>query len=191
MTRKNTSRALLVPFFVLGSLLWGGGVNGESEPQALLPDSSFETPRELQSERNGNAPPFADYERRMRQSPRWQSMNAEEQARALEKIDRARKHFLDRQQKFETQYGDQIKKTKKPRESLMSKRRKREQNRDANSLWERFQALPVKERLDLERQLGLDKIMPSQQQRKFQEHFDRLLYSKQKHILRQLQQTTP
>ena len=139
----------------------------------------------------GNAIPFADYEKRLRQSPRWQAMNSEEQAKALEKIERARKQFLDRQEQLKMQYDDQIKKMEKPRESLMSKRRKREQYQDINLLWERFQALPIKQRFAVERQLGLDNVMPSQQQQKFQERLDRLSYSKRKHILRQLQQTSP
>jgi hypothetical protein len=73
----------------------------------------------------------------------------------------------------------------------MSKRRKREQYQDGNLLWERFQALPVKQRFAVERQLGLDNVIPSQQQQKFQERLGRLSYSKRKHILRQLQQTSP
>lgn len=191
MTLKNPSRALLVPFFVLGSLLWGDEVIGESDAQGLPPTSSFETPRESPSESMGNAAPFTDYERRLRQSPRWQTMDPEEQERALEKIERARKQFLDRQQQLKMQYGDLINKTKKPRESLMSKRRKREQYQDVNILWERLQGLPVRKRLAVERQLGLNRMLPSQQQEKFQERFDRLSFSKKKHILRQLEQTSP
>ena len=169
-------------------------INGqiyESEAQGLPPVSPSETQRELKSKRVGNAIPFADYEKRLRQSPRWQAMNSEEQAKALEKIERARKQFLDRQEQLKMQDDDQIKKMEKPRESLMSKRRKREQYQDGNLLWERFQALPVKQRFAVERQLGLDKVIPSQQQQKFQERLDRLSYSKRKHILRQLQQTSP
>jgi len=177
--------------FVLGSLLWGSGLIGEFEAQALPPASSFETPKESPSERMGNAAPFADYERRLRQSPRWQTMDIEEQAKALEKIERARKQFLDRQQQLKMEYDEQIKKMEKPRESLMSKRRKREQFQDANILWERLQGLPATKRLAVERQLGLDRVMPSQQQQQFQERLDRLSYSKRKHILRQLQQTSP
>ena len=160
---------LRVTLFVLGSLLWGSGLIGELEAQALPPDSSIDTPRELQSERMRRAAPFADYERRLRQSPRWQAMDPEEQARALEKIERARKQFLDRQQQLKMEYDEQIKKMEKPRESLMSKRRKREQFQDTNILWERLQGLPATKRLAVERQLGLDRVMPSQQQQQFQE----------------------
>jgi hypothetical protein len=159
---------------------------GVSEAQGLRPDSPSDALKELKRERTGNAIPFADYEKRLRQSPGWQTMDPEEQAKALEKIERARKQFLDRQQELKLQYDEQIKKMEKPRESLMSKRRKRDQYQDVNILWERFQALPTNQRLALERQLGLDRVMPSQQQQKFEEKLDRLPYSKRTHILRQL-----
>jgi hypothetical protein len=191
MYGTQVSNSLLVTIFLLGGVLGVSGQIYESEAQGLPPVSPSETPRELKSKRVGNAIPFADYEKRLRQSPRWQAMNSEEQAKALEKIERARKQFLDRQEQLKMQYDDQIKKMEKPRESLMSKRRKREQYQDGNLLWERFQALPVKQRFAVERQLGLDNVIPSQQQQKFQERLGRLSYSKRKHILRQLQQTSP
>jgi len=191
MSGTQVSKSLLVTIFLLEGVLGVSGLIYESEAQGLPPVSLSETPTELKSERVGNAIPFADYEKRLRQSLRWQTMNPEEQAEALEKIERARKQFLDRQQQLKMQYEDQIKTMEKPRESLMSKRRKREQYQDGNLLWERFQALPVKQRFAVERQLGLDKVIPSQQQQKFQERLDRLSYSKRKHILRQLQQTSP
>lgn len=118
-------------------------------------------------------------------------MTPEEQTEALEKIGLARKKILERRQQLKTQYEDQIKKMEKPRESLMSKRRKREQYQDVDILWNRFQALPVEERLYLERQLGLDKFLPSQQQKKFQDRLDRLSYSERKDILYQIQRASP
>jgi hypothetical protein len=182
---------LRVTIFVLVSLLCWGGQVCASEDQGSPPAASFENPREAKSERIRRAAPFADYERRLRQSPRWQTMDPEEREKALKKIERARKQFLERQQRLKMEYDEQIKKMEKPRESLMSKRRKREQFQDANILWERLQGLPVTKRLAVERQLGLDRVMPSQQQRQFQDRLDRLSYSKRKHILRQLQQTSP
>jgi hypothetical protein len=159
--------------------------------QGLPRDSPSEIPKASESKRPGSVVPFAGYEERLRQSPRWQTMTPEEQAQAIEKIGLARKKILERQQQLQTQYEDQIKKMEKPRESLMSKRRKREQYQDIDTLWSRFQALPLKKRIILERQMGFDRVLPSQQQHKFQDHLDRLSYSKRKHILRQLQQASP
>jgi len=179
------SKVLLFHIFVCVNLL---GIFGLSKAEVQgLPMNKV---RELKSKRPGQAIPFADYEKRLRQSPRWLAMSPEEQAKALEKIEQARKQFLDRQEQLQKQYDDQIKKMQKPRQTLMSKRRKREQY-DANILWERFQSLPVKQRFTVERQLGLDTVMPSQQQQQFQERLDRLSYSKRNHIIRQLQQTSP
>jgi len=110
------------------------GLVCESAAQGLPRDSPSETPKAFESKRLGNVVPFAGYEERLRQSPRWQAMTPEEQAQAIEKIGLARKKILERQQQLQTQYEDQIKKMEKPRESLMKKRRKRKQYQDGDSL---------------------------------------------------------
>jgi len=138
MYGTSALNSLLLSTFVLGSILGNCGLIGKSEAQGLRPVTPSEAPRESISETTRNAIPFAEYEKRLRQSPRRQAMDSEEQAKALEKIERARKQFLDRQQQLHMQYGNQIKKRKKSRESIMSKRRKREQYEDVNLLWKRF-----------------------------------------------------
>lgn len=182
---------MICHFWVFVCLLGHVGLICESAAQGPPSDSPSETPGKSESKRPGKVVPFAGFEERLRQSPRWQTMTPEEQAEALEKIGLARKQILDRRQQLKTQYEDQIKKMEKPRESLMSKRRKREQYQDVDSLWSRFQALPVEERLHLERQLGLDKFLPSQQQKKFQDRLGRLSYSERNDILRQIQRASP
>ncbi len=117
-------------------LCWLGyvGLICESAAQGLPSDSPSETPKASESKRSGSVLPFAGYEERLRQSPRWKTMTPEEQAQAIEKIGLARKQILERQQQLRTQYEEQIKKMEKPRESLMSKRRKREKYQDRESL---------------------------------------------------------
>ncbi len=169
-------------FVFLGSLgiVWGVSA------QVLEKGSSLEEPGGRASGQVRPVP-FAGYEERLRQSPRWQSMTPEEQAQALEKLEQARTRFLDRQQQLNEQYETQIKKIQKPRESLMSKRRKREQYRDADMLWSQLQALPLDKRLMIERQLGLGKIASSQKRQIFQKRLDRLSFSKRNQVVRQIQ----
>ena len=185
------SKAMIFHVWVFVCLLGHVGLICESAAQSLPSDSPSETPGASESKRPGKVVPFAGYEERLRQSPLWQTMTPEEQAEALEKIGLARKQILERRQQLKTQYEDQIKKMEKPRESLMSKRRKREQYQDVDSLWSRFQALPVEERVYLESQMGLDKFLPSQRQKKFQDRLDRLSYSERNDILRQIQRGSP
>ena len=184
-------KAKICHVWVCVCLLCQAGLICESAAQGLPSDSPSETSEGFQSKGPGNVVPFAGYEERLRQSPRWQTMTSEEQAQAMEKIGLARKQILERQQQLQSQYEDLIKKMKKPRESLISKRRKREQYQEVDNLWSRFQALPVEKRLTLERQMGLDRVLPSQKQHKFQDHFDGLSYSKRNRILLQLQQASP
>jgi len=159
---------------VLACGMGGNGLGGESAAQDTPRHVLKEGQRELTTKKPSAAAPFAGYEERLRQSPRWQTMTSEEQAQALEKIDRARKTFIDQQQRLNAQYQDHLKKQEKPRESLMSKRRNREQYEDTDILWSQFQALPVDKRFTLERELGLDKVVSSQQQRTFQDRLDSL-----------------
>ena len=185
-------KTMIFPFWVFVCLLGHVGLICESAAQGPPSDSPSETPQASESKRPGKVVPFAGYEERLRQSSRWQSMTSEEQVEALEKIGLARKKILERQQQLQTQYEDQIKKMKKPRESLMSKRRRKQgQYQDGDSLWSRFQALPVEERLYLERQLGLDQFLPSQKQKKFQDRLEKLSYSERNDILYQIQRTSP
>lgn len=160
---------------------------GESTAQVLSDNLSSEIPKASESKRQRKVFPFAGYEDRLRQSPRWQTMTLEEQTEALEKIGLARKKILEQHQQLQTQYEDQIKKMKKPRETLMSKRRKRKKNQESDVLWNHLQALPIEERLNFERQLGLDKFLPSQKQKKLEERFNSLSYSERKDIFNQIQ----
>lgn len=134
MRWTSLSKTMKCHFWVFVCLLGHVGLVCESVAQGLPSDSPSETPKASESKRRGNVVPFAGYEDRLRQSPRWQAMTPEEQAQAIEKIGLARKQILGRQQQLQTQYEDQIKKMENPRESLMSKRRKRKQYQDGDSL---------------------------------------------------------
>lgn len=181
-----------VQFGVMGGLCMFSVLMSEVFAQGRPSDLTSKPPEERESQRQAGKPiPFSGLEERLRQSPRWQMMSAEEQAQALEKIGQARRQFLDRQQQLHRQYEGQIKKGEKSRESLMSKRRKREQYQDIDLLWSRFQALPLGERVSIERQLGLDRVLSSRQQQEFQMRLERLSFSKRNHILRQLQEASP
>ena len=138
----------------------------------------------------GKAIPFSAYEKRLRQSPRWEKMNSEEQAKALDTIARARKQFLDRQKKMNALYEKQVKKIKKPRESLMSKRRKREMGNDNKTLWQAFQELPQYRRHELEDTFGLLRFSPSERPEKLQSILDHMPFSKRTLLLRELKQSS-
>ena len=191
MGRHRMSKTMVFHVLLLVYGLGGNSLMGESVAQDVPRPVLKEGQRELTSKKPSQASPFAGYEERLRQSPRWQTMTPGEQAQALEKIDRARKTFIEKQKQLNAQYQDLIKKMEKPRESLISKRRNREQYEDSDILWSRFQALPIDKRFKLERQLGLDKVVSSQQHRTFQERLDRLPSFKREHIIRQLQQVSP
>ncbi len=131
--------------------------------------------------------PFAGYEESLRSSERWQSMNPEEQEQAIQKIKRMRQQFLERQRQLQMQYQGLKNIKAKPRESLMSKRRKWEGLQESGELWSQFQALPLPRRLELEKSLGLTRISPSQRQKTFHEKLNRLPFSKRETILRELE----
>ena len=135
---------------------------------------------------NEGVVPFAHYEERLRQSERWKTMTDEERQQALQKIEGIRKQFLERQQLLKNQYGLPDVEKKKNRESLMSRRRRLEQYKD-EGLWANFQALPLKRRLKMEKELGLDRIVPSQRQKKFDEHLQRLPFSRREKVIRELE----
>ncbi len=168
-------------------LLGCAGLICESAAQSFPRDSQSETSRTLESKRLGKLVPYAGYEERLRQSPQWQTLTPEEQTEAIEKIVLARKQFLERQQKLQAQYENKIKKSGMLKEIIAGRWKNRGQDQERDTLWSRFQNLPVKKRRNLERQLGLGNIRSSQAQEKFQDRMDGLSFSKRNHILRQLQ----
>ena len=175
-------------FFLIYGTFWGySGLLNESAAQSKPTNPPSESKKANESHASRSIVPFSGYEERLRQSPRWKTMTPEEQEKVLEKLETARKKFLDQQQQLNSQYEDQINKMKKPRESLMSKRRKRAQYQDVDTLWSRLQSLPIEKRMAMERQLGLDRVAPSQQQRQFQKRLDGLSFAKRNYIIQQLQ----
>lgn len=191
MGRHRMSKTMVFHVLLLVYGLGGNSLIWESVAQDVPRPISQEGQRELTSKKPSQAVPFAGYEEGLRQSSRWQTMTPEEQAQGLEKIDRARKTFIEKQQQLNARYQDHIKELEKPRESLMRKRRNRQKYEDTDILWSRFQALPIDKRFTLERQLGLDKVVSSQQHHTFQERLGRLPSFKRAHIIRQLQQVSP
>ncbi len=138
-------------------------------------------------QRSGKLVPYAGYEERLRQSPRWKTMTSEEQAEAIDKIVLAREQFLERQQKLQAHYEHKVRKSRKLKEIMTGQWRAQNDHKEGDALWDRYKNLPVKKRLYLERQLGLGNIRSSQLQEKFQDSIDGLSYSKRNHIIRQLQ----
>ena len=184
-------KVALVCFLIHGTFLGYSGLRNEAAAQPKPTTSPSESKKANESRASRNIVPFSGYEERLRQSPRWKTMTPEEQEKVLEKLETARKKFLDQQQQLNSQYEDQINKMKKPRESLMSKRRKRAQYQDVDTLWSRLQSLPIEKRMAMERQLGLDRVAPSQQQSQFQKRLDGLSFAKRSYIIQQLQQMSP
>ncbi len=172
---------------VLVCLFGNVGFISESAAQGNLPNSSSENSRTLQSKRLGKLVPYAGYEERLRQSPQWQTMTLDEQAKAIEKIVLAREQFLERRQQLQEKYENKIKKSRKLKEIIAGKWSTQRHRKEGDTLWNRYNNLPLKKRLHLERQLGLRNIRSSQLQEKFKESMDGLSYSKRNHILRQLQ----
>ena len=68
----------------------------------------------------------------------------------------------------------------------MSKRKRLEQYKD-ETLWTSFQSLPLHRRLEMEKELGLDRVVPSQRQKKFEEYLQRLPFSKREKMVRELE----
>ena len=130
--------------------------------------------------------PFAHYEERLRQSEKWKTMTEAERQQAIQKIAELRKKFLERQQRVKKQYGLADAGNKKKRESLMSRRRKIEQE-NSEGLWEKFQALPLQRRLEMERELGLSRVLPSQRRKQFEERLRRLPFSRREKVTRELE----
>ena len=132
------------------------------------------------------AAPFAHYEEQLRQSERWKTMTEDERQQALQQIAGMRKQLLERQQLLKNQYGLPDAEKKKNRESLMSRRKRLDQYKD-EGMWTNFQALPLKRRLEMEKELGLDRVVPSQRQKKFEEHLQRLPFSRREKVIRELE----
>ncbi len=191
MSGVRFGRSTFLVIWVFGFFLVCPGLIGMSAAQTLQTDSLSEAEKVPQSETSGKIIPFAGYEERLRQSPRWKSLTPEEQATLLEKLEATRKQFLDQQEQLNAQYEDRIKKMKKRRESLVDKRRKRAQYQDVDQLWGQFQSLPIDKRMAMERQLGLNDIAPSRQRGQFQKRLDGLSLAKKNYILQQLQQVSP
>ena len=134
----------------------------------------------------GKSVPFAGFEEQLRESRRWQTMTPEEQRQAIQKIERIRRQFMERQQRLNQQYEGLTKK-KKPRESLMSKRKRRDLAKDKMTLWDGFQALPLYRRHELEKKFGLLRYTPSQRPQRLQDIVDHMPFSKRTLLLRELQ----
>ena len=117
-------------------------------------------------------------------------MDSKERAKALEIIERARKQFLERQQELNIQYDAQMRRLEKPRESLMSKRRRRDFEAGKKTLWDAFQKLPQYRRHELEETFGLLRYTPSQRPRRLQDVIDHMPFSKRTLLLRELKQSS-
>lgn len=180
-------RAVICHAGVLLCMLGYADLVYDSAAQVFSRDTPSEATRALPSKRLGKLIPYEGYEERLRQPARWQTMTPDEQAEAIGKIVLARKQFLERQQKLQAKYENKIKKSRKLKEIIAGKWRTQKHHKERDTLWSRFQQLPIKKRHNLEGQLGLRNIRSSQLQEKFQESIDGLSYSKRNHILRQLQ----
>ena len=154
---------------------------------AASPESGLGTSDETQSlVTPSGLVPFAGYEDRLRQSPEWERMSPKEREHAIQKIQNLRQRFKRNQQEIEAQYKHLLEKNKKPRESLMQKRRRTQQYK-ATDHWTQFQALPIKKRLEMEKTLGLNRVPPSQKRKKFSQHLERLPYSKKQKVLQDIE----
>ncbi len=187
---SNISSAVLCLVFGCVNVLEFSTSLSECEAQGGGPDYFSENSRKVKSGKTEKAVPFADYENRLRQSPGWAKMNPEERVKALETIEQARKKFLLRQQELNTLYEEPLKKLKKPRESLISKRRKREIGGEKKTLWQAFQELPQYRRHEWEETFGLLRFTPSQRPKKLQNIVDKMPFSKRTLFLRELKQSS-
>ena len=72
----------------------------------------------------------------------------------------------------------------------MKKRRRALQYKQIDH-WDQFQALPIQKRRELERTLGLNRVVPSQRQKKFPQYLKRLPYSQRREVLKELEKPGP
>lgn len=125
--------------------------------------------------------PFSGYEERLSQSPQWQRMSPEEREQAIQKNQRFRQQYQKRVQELEAQYQGltEIKK------GLRAQKYKHVDQ------WGQYQALPTQKRLEWDKTLGLDGVLPSQRREKFSQHFKRLPYSESRRLLKDLERGAP
>ncbi len=175
----------------LSFIFWGGLVLAVMEGGFMVmgwEQTAWAQSEEL-SETSDSLPsgpiPFAGYEERLRQSSRWQQMSDEEREQAIQKIQRVRKQFQERQRRLESQYKGLLEQSHNRRESLMQKRRRARQYK-ANDHWAQFQALPIQKRLEMEKALGLNRVPPSQKRKEFSQSLERLPYSKKQKVLQDI-----
>ena len=125
--------------------------------------------------------PFAGYEERLSQSPQWQRMSPEEREQAIQKIQRFRQQYQKRVQELEAQYQG-LTELKKGIRALKYKQ---------VDQWRQYQALPTQKRLEWEKNLGLDGVLPSQRREKFSQHLRRLPFSESQRLLKDLERGAP
>lgn len=186
--KSSASKILWIGIVLVGIGCWGSEeIVDPSHAQDSTAQSQSSIRNETLKQNFPEAPvPFAHYEERLRQSEKWKTMTEEERHQALQKITELRKQFLERQQLLKKQYGLADAESQKNRESLMSRRRRLEQYKE-EGLWEKFQALPLQRRLEMEKELGLSRVLPSQRRKKFEERLERLPYSRREKVTRELE----
>ena len=118
--------------------------------------------------------PFAQYEKRLKSSDKWETLTPEEQQEALAKIRHYQQLYLKQQSKLEREYKSLLEKKKKKRSSL-SRRRQTESKNKFEYVWSKWQKLtPYREKI-LSKKWKIPNVLPNKRRAVILKVWKRLL----------------
>ncbi len=118
--------------------------------------------------------PFAQYEKRLKSSDKWETLTPEEQQEALAKIRHYQQLYLQQQSKLEREYKSLLEQKKKKRPSL-SRRRQTESKNKFEYVWSKWQKLtPYREKI-LAKKWKIPNVLPKKRRAVILKVWKRLL----------------